>query len=48
MYGHMMTKFSRMGSLPHFLNHGAPLILNDEKDLIHDTRHPGTRFRIDG
>ena len=25
MYGHVITKFSRMGSLPHFLTHGAPL-----------------------
>ena len=24
-YGHMITKFSRMGILPHFLIHGAPL-----------------------
>ena len=26
MYGHVITKFSRMGSLPHFLTHGAPLL----------------------
>ena len=25
MYGHVITKFSRMGSLPHFFTHGAPL-----------------------
>ena len=25
VYGHVNTKFSRMGSLPHFLTHGAPL-----------------------
>ena len=24
-YGHVITKFSRMGRLPHFLTHGAPL-----------------------
>ena len=24
-YGHVIAKFSRMGSLPHFLTHGAPL-----------------------
>ena len=24
VYGHVITKFSRMGSLPHFLTHGAP------------------------
>ena len=23
-YGHVITKFSWMGSLPHFLTHGAP------------------------
>ena len=25
VYGHVITKFSRMGSLPHFSTHGAPL-----------------------
>ena len=25
MYGHVITKFSRMGSLPYFVTHGAPL-----------------------
>ena len=25
MHGHEITKFSRMGSLPHFLTHGGPL-----------------------
>ena len=25
VYGHVITKFSRMGNLPHFLSHGAPL-----------------------
>ena len=25
VYGHVITKFSRMGSLPHFFTHGAPL-----------------------
>ena len=25
VYGHVITKFSRMGSLPHFVTHGAPL-----------------------
>ena len=25
MYGHVITKFSRMGSLPHFLTHGDTL-----------------------
>ena len=25
VYGHVITKFSRMGSLPHFFTQGAPL-----------------------
>ena len=25
VYGRVITKFSQMGSLPHFLTHGAPL-----------------------
>ena len=25
VYGHVIAKCSRMGSLPHFLTHGAPL-----------------------
>ena len=25
VYGHVITKFSRMGSLQHFFTHGAPL-----------------------
>ena len=25
VYGHVITTFSRMGSLSHFLTHGAPL-----------------------
>ena len=25
VYGHVIPKFSRMGSLPHFFNYGAPL-----------------------
>ena len=24
VYGHVITKFSRMGSLPHFLTHDGP------------------------
>ena len=27
VYGHVISKFSRMGGLPHFLTHGAPLIM---------------------
>ena len=29
VYGHMITKFSRMGSLPHFLTYGAPLLAQE-------------------
>ena len=25
-YGHVITKFSRMGRLPHFLSYGAPSV----------------------
>ena len=28
VYGHVITKFSRMGSLPHFFTHGAPLLFS--------------------
>ena len=28
VYGHVIAKFSRMGSLLHFLTHGAPLKRN--------------------
>ena len=39
MYGHVIMKFSRMGSLPHFLTHGtsrarAPLTSNEIHDLV--------------
>ena len=27
MYGHVIAKFSRMGSSPHFLTHGASLLM---------------------
>ena len=26
VYGHVITKFSQMGRLPHFLSYGAPLM----------------------
>ena len=26
VYGHVITKFSRVGSLPYFFTHGAPLL----------------------
>ena len=31
VYGHVVTKFSRMGSLPHFVTHGAPLRASRER-----------------
>ena len=27
MYGHVIAKFSSMGSLPHFLTHGSSLLM---------------------
>ena len=43
MYGHVITKFSRMGRLLYFLTHGAPLarfaresfaIIHSSKELV--------------
>ena len=31
VYGHVITKFSRMGRLPHFHSYGAPLRVLTEK-----------------
>ena len=36
VYGHVITKFSRMGSLPHFLTHGAPLRVLRARELRYD------------
>ena len=33
MCGHVITKFSRMGSLPHFLTHGVPLRVLRAREL---------------
>ena len=33
VYGHVITKFSRMGSVPHFLIHGAALRLLRAREL---------------
>ena len=38
MYGHVITKFSRMGSLPHFLTHGAPLRAVRARELRYNLR----------
>ena len=35
MYGHVITKFSLMGSLPHFLIHGAPLRALRAQELLY-------------
>ena len=35
-YGHVITKFSRMGSLPHFFTHGAPLRALRAPELRYD------------
>ena len=37
-YGPVITKFSRMGSLPHFLTHGAPLRALRARDLRENVR----------
>ena len=34
VYGHVITKFSRMGSLPHFLTHHAPPELRYKCNLL--------------
>ena len=34
VYGHVITKFSRMGSLPHFFTHGALLRASRESSAI--------------
>ena len=33
VYGHVITKFSRMGCLPHFFTYGAPLGALLEREL---------------
>ena len=42
VYGHVITKFSQMGSLPHFLTHGAPLRALRAREVLY---YPN-RFRI--
>ena len=38
VYGHVIIKFSRMGSLPHFLTRGAPLSALRARELLYKTR----------
>ena len=46
VYGHLITKFSRMGRLPHFLNNGAPLKRNFSITEIITNRLPPS-YRIE-
>ena len=39
MYGHVTTKFSRMGSLPHFLTHGDTLCAVRARELRYNLRN---------
>ena len=36
VYSHMIAKFSRLGSLPHFLIHGAPLHVLRKQELPYE------------
>ena len=40
VYGHVITKFSRMGSLPHFFTHGALLRASRESSAINSWGYP--------
>ena len=42
VYGHVITKFSRMGSLQHLLTHGAPLRALCARELRYE--HPAELF----
>ena len=44
VYSHVITKFSRMGSLPHFLTHGAPLRVLRARELRCQYQH--SKFKI--
>ena len=46
VYCHLITKFSRMGRLPHFLNNGAPLKRNFSITEIITNRLPRS-FRVE-
>ena len=51
MYGHVITKYSRMGSLPYFLTHGAPqahqsYASNDRALLVRCPRHIQSLFHL--
>ena len=42
VYGHVITKVYRMGSLPHFLTHGAPLRAVRARELRYYASHSFT------
>ena len=42
VYDHVITKFSRMGSLSHFLTHGAPLRSIRARELRYYASHSFT------
>ena len=44
VYGHVITKFSRMGSLPHFFTHGAPLRALRARELRYDESHSNRQY----
>ena len=37
VYSHVITKFSRMDNLPHFLFHGAPLWALRARELLYNS-----------
>ena len=45
VYRHVVTKFSRMGSLPHFLSHGAALGVLGARELCCQ-RRAEVSFRV--
>ena len=45
-YGHVITKFSQMGRLPHFLTHGAPLRALRARELRYDHRICHSRVKM--
>ena len=48
MYGHVSTKFSRMGRLLHFLTHGAPLVpFAGESSAITRSLNISTKIIVD-
>ena len=46
VYGHVVTKISRIGSLPHFLTLGAPLRALRARELRYKTRNSTGHFAI--